>query len=158
MLRTSVVPTILKAGFKSNVVPPTAEAMLDVRALPDEDLEKFRAALAEVINDPQIKVEYRNETNTMVPSAPSKLQTAMFAALEAAQKQVFPEAITLPIMATGATDSSFLRAKGVQAYGLQIPRTDEESRTTHGNDERVETAQLGKFVQFVYAAVSSVAK
>ena len=43
MLRTSVVPTMLNAGIKENVIPPTAEATLDVRALPDEDLDKFRA-------------------------------------------------------------------------------------------------------------------
>src|SRR5205807_10096461 len=48
MLRTSVVPTILKAGYKSNVIPPTGEATLDIRALPDEDLPKFRQMLTQV--------------------------------------------------------------------------------------------------------------
>src|SRR5262249_42302927 len=38
MLRTSVVPTILKAGFRVNVIPSEAEATVDVRALPDEDM------------------------------------------------------------------------------------------------------------------------
>ena len=54
----------------------------------------------------------------MVPSAPSSIHTAMFEALEDAQQQVFPSSTTLPVMQTGATDSSFLRARGVQAYGL----------------------------------------
>ena len=156
MLRTSVVPTMLKAGIKSNVIPPTAEATLDVRALPDEDLPKFRQMLSEQINDPQVQVVATNEALSMVPSPPSSLRTEMFNALENAQKQVFPEAITLPNMTTGATDSSFLRAKGVNAYGLSIPRTDEETRTVHGNDERVEIEQLGKFVQFVFKATTQV--
>ena len=56
MLRTSVVPTMLSAGIKSNVIPPSAEATLDIRALPDEDLPKFREMIAGVINDPQVKV------------------------------------------------------------------------------------------------------
>ena len=157
MLRTSVVPTMLKAGIKSNVIPPTAEATLDVRALPDEDLEKFRQELAAVINDPQVQVVPVNEAESMVPSPASRLNTDMFAALEKAQKQVFPGAITLPLMATGATDSSFLRAKGVQAYGLHVPRTEEESGTVHGNDERVEVQWLGSFVQYLYSAVTEVA-
>ena len=38
MLRTSVVPTILKAGFRMNVIPSEAEATLDIRALPDENI------------------------------------------------------------------------------------------------------------------------
>jgi acetylornithine deacetylase/succinyl-diaminopimelate desuccinylase-like protein len=156
MLRTSVVPTMLKAGFKSNVIPPTAEGVLDIRALPDEDLEKFRASLAAVINDPQVKVVPEDATFSMVPSAPSSLHTAMFQALQDAQKQVFPESITLPIMQTGATDSSFLRAKGAQAYGLAVPRTEQENATVHGNDERVQTDQLGNLTTLIYLAVTQV--
>ena len=157
MVRTSVVPTMLKAGYKSNVIPPTAEATLDIRALPDEDLPKFREMLAAVINDPQVKVVAEDASLSMVPSPPSKLGTEMFDALERAQKEVSPEAITLPVMTTGATDSSFLRAKGVQAYGIGVPKTDEESRGVHGNDERIEIKQLGVFVRYLFAAVTGVA-
>jgi acetylornithine deacetylase/succinyl-diaminopimelate desuccinylase-like protein len=157
MLRTSVVPTMLKAGIKSNVIPPTAEGTLDIRALPDEDLEKFRGMLADVIHDPQVKIVPEDVTLSMPPSAPSKLGTEMFEALEHAQKEVVPEAITLPVMTTGATDSSFLRTKGVQAYGIGVPRTEEESRGVHGNDERIETKYLGLFVRYLFAAVNEVA-
>ncbi len=157
MVRTSVVPTMLKAGYKSNVIPPSAEATLDVRALPDEDLEKFRDMLSQVINDPQVKVVAEDSSLSMPPAPPSKLGTEMFAALEHAQKEVSPQSITLPTMTTGATDSSFLRAKGVQAYGIGVPKTEEESRGVHGNDERIETKQLGLFVRFLFAAVTEVA-
>ena len=60
-------------------------------------------------------------------------------------------------MGTGATDSSFLRTRGVQAYGIGVPKTEEESRTVHGNDERIEIKQLGTFLRFEWAAVSEVA-
>jgi acetylornithine deacetylase/succinyl-diaminopimelate desuccinylase-like protein len=157
MLRTSVVPTMLKAGIKENVIPPTAQATLDIRALPDEDLPKFRQMLADVINDPQVKVVAEDVTYSM-PAAPvTSLQTEMFHALEAAQKEVAPEAITLPVMTTGATDSSFLRVKGVAAYGVGVPKTEEESRTVHGNDERIEVKQLGVFVRYLFRAVTLVA-
>jgi acetylornithine deacetylase/succinyl-diaminopimelate desuccinylase-like protein len=157
MVRTSVVPTMLKAGYKSNVIPPTAEATLDVRALPDEDLGKFRETLAQIINDPQVQVVAENTSFSMPASPPSQLGTEMFAALERAQKEVSPEAITLPTMTTGATDSSFLRTKGVQAYGIGVPKTEAESRGVHGNDERIETKQLGLFVRYLFAAVTGVA-
>lgn len=157
MLRTSVVPTMLKAGYKSNVIPPTAEATLDIRALPDEDLDKFRDMLAGVINDPQVKV-VAEDTKYSMPAAPvTSLKTEMFAALENAQKEVAPEAITLPIMTTGATDSAFLRTKGVQAYGISVPKTEEESRTVHGNDEHIEVNQLGLFVRYIFSAVTTIA-
>jgi acetylornithine deacetylase/succinyl-diaminopimelate desuccinylase-like protein len=93
-----------------------------------------------------------------MPEAPaSKLGTAMFTALEHAQKQVAPDSITLPFMTTGATDSSFLRARGVQAYGIGVPGTEEDSRGVHGNDERLEIKQLGLFVRYLFAAVTEVA-
>ena len=60
--------------------------------------------LASVINDPQVKVVAEERTLFMPASAPSKLGTEMFAALEHAQKEVAPEAITLPVMSTGATE------------------------------------------------------
>ena len=56
LLRTSVVPTILQAGFRTNVIPSEAEAYLDIRALPDEDMPKFFGELRRVINDPMIEV------------------------------------------------------------------------------------------------------
>src|SRR5580698_525677 len=157
MVRTSVVPTMLKAGYKSNVIPPSAEATLDVRALPDEDLGKFREMLGELIHDPQIKIVAEDTSLSMPAAPPSKLSTEMFSALERAQKEVSPEAITLPTMTTGATDSSFLRAKGVQAYGIGVPKTEEENRGVHGNDERIEAKQLGLFVRYLFAAVTGVA-
>ena len=76
---------------------------------------------------------------------------------QVAVKEVASEAITLPLMGTGATDSSFLRAHGVQAYGIGVPKTEEEARTVHGNDERIEIKQLGVFVRFEFAAVVDVA-
>ena len=55
MLRTSVVPTILKAGFRMNVIPSEAEATIDIRALPDEDIAAFYEQMRRVIDDPAVK-------------------------------------------------------------------------------------------------------
>ncbi len=54
MLRTSLVPTIIKGGFRSNVIPAEAEVRFDVRALPDENMDQLKAQLAKLINDPAI--------------------------------------------------------------------------------------------------------
>jgi acetylornithine deacetylase/succinyl-diaminopimelate desuccinylase-like protein len=156
MVHTTVVPTVLKGGFKSNVIPPDAEADIDIRALPDEDLTAFYAQMAKVIDDPSVTIIPPDLTNSM-PSAPSSsLHTAMFAAFEAAQKKLIPGAVTTPVMTTGATDSAFLRAKGVNAYGIRIPRTFAENQGVHGNDERIELKYLALYQQFVQEAVEQV--
>ena len=156
MLRTSIVPTIIKGGFRTNVIPGDAEATLDVRALPDEDIDALANSLRKLIDDPAVDVippPARGRPTT----SPSKLESEMFRALESAQAKLFPGTVTLPLMLTGATDSAQLRAKGVQAYGLGTVASERERAGVHGNDERIWIEGLGKFVEFIYWAVVEVA-
>jgi acetylornithine deacetylase/succinyl-diaminopimelate desuccinylase-like protein len=156
MLRTSIAPTIIKGGFRINVIPAEAEVSLDVRALPDENIDEFMAMLRQVINDPAIEI-VRSTADARPVGAPSSIRSEMFEALERAQAAVFPGVVTLPTMMTGATDSAQLRAKGVQAYGVGVPATDDDGLRVHGNDERVLVEGLGRFLDYLYLAVTDVA-
>lgn len=158
MLHTTVVPTVLKGGFKSNVIPSEAEAQVDIRALPDEDIAAFYAEMKKVIDDPEVRIVPRDQTDNMPAAPASSPHTAMFAALEAAQKDFLPGAITIPVMSTGATDSAFLRAKGVNAYGVRIPRTAAEGEGVHGNDERIELKYVALYQRLVEDAVERVCR
>jgi acetylornithine deacetylase/succinyl-diaminopimelate desuccinylase-like protein len=82
----------------------------------------------------------------------------MFAALEAAQKKILPGAITVLMMTTGATDSAFLRAKGVDSYGIRVPRTFAENLGVHGTDERIELRYVALYQQLVEDAVERVSQ
>jgi acetylornithine deacetylase/succinyl-diaminopimelate desuccinylase-like protein len=157
MLRTSIVPTIIKGGFRINVIPADAEATLDVRALPDEKIDELMGTLHKVINDPQIEAVRGDKLNDRPAGAPSSIHSEMFQALERAQAKLFPGAITLPEMGTGATDSAQLRAKGVQAYGIGVLTSDDDALRVHGNDERAQLDGVKKFVEFLYMAVNDVA-
>jgi acetylornithine deacetylase/succinyl-diaminopimelate desuccinylase-like protein len=157
MLRTSIVPTIIKGGFRVNVIPAEAEATLDVRALPDENVDEVMATLKKVINDPEIEIVRSDKTNDRPAGAPSSIHNDMFQALERAQAKLFPGAVTLPMMVTGATDSAQLRAKGVQAYGIGAPTSDDDALRVHGNDERIRAEGEGKFLEYLYTAVVDVA-
>jgi acetylornithine deacetylase/succinyl-diaminopimelate desuccinylase-like protein len=156
MLRTSISPNVIKGGFRVNVIPADASATLDVRFLPDEDQDAFADALRKLIDDPAIELAMATR-GSRKPSAPSRLDTEMFHALERTQQKLFTGAITLPMMLTGATDSAQLRAKGVQVYGLGSLTSDDDSSRVHGNDERLSIAGLGKFLEFVWQAVIDVA-
>ena len=155
MLRTSIAPTMITGGFRTNVIPATAEATLDIRALPDEDMDRLVAEMKRVINDPTIDI-VRNSFGERPTSAPSRLDSEMFRALERANATVFPGSVTVPMMLTGATDMAQLRAKGVLAYGVSEP-ADEHDPTAHGNDERIGIAALGTYVEMIYRAVVEVA-
>jgi acetylornithine deacetylase/succinyl-diaminopimelate desuccinylase-like protein len=155
MLRTSVVPTIIKGGFRRNVIPSEAEATLDVRAVPDEDFDALLRELRAVINDPAVEVVVPPAYRAISP--PSRLDSDMFQALVVAQQNLYPQVVTVPDMVTGATDSASLRAKGVQAYGVHSPQTAQDKATTHGNDERVSVEGVNEFVRYLRIAVEEVA-
>ncbi|HSE48376.1 MAG TPA: M20/M25/M40 family metallo-hydrolase [Terriglobales bacterium] len=157
MLRTSISPTIIQGGFRENVIPAEAEATLDVRALPDEDMPKFIATLKELVNDPAVEIVPLERGQQRPPAPPSRLDSEMYAALERAQQKAWPGAATLPVMQVGATDSAQLRVKGVQAYDIAIPQTDEDRKRVHGNDERISVEQLGKFVEYLWHATTDIA-
>ena len=156
MLHTSISPNIIKGGFRTNVIPAEAEATLDVRLLPGETREDLIEELRGVIKDEAVEV-LPADFASMPPSPPSRLDSEMFRSLEKAQAVVFPGSITLPLMSTGATDSAELRRKGIQAYGVDPPVTDEDEGRMHGNDERLSIDGLGKFVEYIYRAVAEVA-
>ena len=153
MLQTTISPNIIRGGFRRNVIPAEAEAELDVRALPDEDLDGFLATLRQLIDDPAVQV---TPPTSMRPAAPpSRLDSEMFLALERVQRRMFPEAITLPTMLVAATDSAQLRARGVQTYGIGLIRDDLSG--VHGTDERISIEALGLFVEYVYRVVTEIA-
>jgi acetylornithine deacetylase/succinyl-diaminopimelate desuccinylase-like protein len=157
MLRTSIVPTIIKGGFRSNVIPAEAEARFDVRALPDENMNELKAELARIINDPAISIVDAENSNPRPATPPSSLNNDAFHALERAAAKVFPGAPAIPIMQVGATDSAQLRAKGVQAYDIGTMMSAEDLKHIHGNDERLDIASFGKFVEFLYTATQEIA-
>jgi acetylornithine deacetylase/succinyl-diaminopimelate desuccinylase-like protein len=157
MLRTSLVPTIIKGGFRSNVIPADAEARFDVRALPDEDMNALKASLTKLFNDPAISIVDAENANQRPATPPSGLDTEGFHALERAQQKVFPGVSTIPIMQVGATDSAELRVRGVQAYDIGTVMSADDEKRIHGNDERIQIAGFGKFVEFLYTAALEIA-
>ena len=157
MLRTSVVPTMMKAGVGANVIPSEAEATLDIRALPDEDITKFYAEMQRVIADPQVKIVPLPATRPFSPA--SRLDTEMYRVLESVSKQMYPGVTVLPSMSTGASDKAQLRAKGVQSYGIGPGNTREDGENfgAHSDVERMPESSLYPFVGFVWNAVIEVA-
>ena len=128
-----------------------------MRALPDEDMDQLRAQIRHVVADANVEVlpAERAERPT---APPSRIDTEMFCALEHVQQRMFPGAITLPAMLSGATDMAQLRARGVQAYGFgpMVDETDGGVGGAHADDERLAEASLQKLVEFLWDTVLEV--
>ena len=157
LLRTSVVPTIIDGGFRRNVIPSQAEAMLDIRMLPGEDVEGFYARLAAMIDNPAVEIV--PERVYRPAAAPSGIDNEMFAVIESVATTLYPSSTTIPVMATGATDMSQLRARGVEAYGIGPKRTLEEMNSrfgAHSDDERVAEESLREMVRFLWYIIMEI--
>jgi len=158
MLHTSISPNILQAGYQVNVIPSQAEATLDIRALPDEDIAAFYQLMRKVIDDPAVEIA-PNTRNQRPGAPPSRIDSEAFHALEASYRKVYG-VVTLPLMSTGATDMAFLRAKGVQCYGVGAMVDQEDAPKgfgAHSDQERILEEAVYKHVQFFWEAVTSLA-
>lgn len=156
--RTSVAPTVIDAGFRKNVIPSEASAILDIRMLPDESVEEFYAKLAAVIDDPRVEIVPEHIYRPAAP--PSEIDNEMFQTLERVAKQMYPSATVLPVMSTGATDMAQVRAMGMQSYGIGPSRTVAEINSgygAHGDNERISEQAFVELVQFMWNVVIEIA-
>ncbi|MDG2375905.1 MAG: M20/M25/M40 family metallo-hydrolase [Woeseiaceae bacterium] len=158
VLRTSVVPTVVDGGFRRNVIPSEASAILDIRMLPDEDVDAFYDQMREIIDDPNVEIVperiYRPE------SLPSPVDNEMFQAIERVAGRMYPDASIIPSMSTGATDMAQVRAMGVPSYGIGATRSIEEINSgngAHSDNERVSEESVVQLVQFVWYTIMDIA-
>ena len=154
MLRETVAPTMLKAGYKSNVIPAEAQAVLNARLLPGRTPDQLVADLRAVIDDPAVDILY--DQRTRGPVGPMPTNTPLYQAIVEAAKEHAPQAAVMPYMSAWTTDSGELRARGVVTYGLIPPFTAEDGRM-HGKNERIELASLDWYTRFLRTVVLKVA-
>ena len=133
-LRDTANPTMLKAGYKANVIPATAEAVVDCRVLPGRQAA-FEAEVDELIG-PDVTREWVTELPSYETSFDGDLVDAMNAALLAAD----PEARTVPYMLSAGTDAKAFARLGIRCFGfipLRLPPDLDFAALFHGVDERV---------------------
>ena len=159
MLRTSVTPTILNGGYRFNVIPSEAKATIDVRMVPDEDPTAFIDAAKKVINDPAIDVTVSNAIDRRTVGGTTRIDSEAFKAIEAAAIEHY-QTVSLPVMQTGATDMSVVRAKGTQCYGINAAVDIEDGPKgfgPHSDQERILESELHRFVRFQWDIVKALA-
>jgi acetylornithine deacetylase/succinyl-diaminopimelate desuccinylase-like protein len=145
MMRDTVAPTILQAGFRANVIPSEAHATINVRLVPGDTIDLFVNDLKKLVNDPQIRWDISLDGGFAAPN--SSLDTDFYALIKKVSAQEFGGVPVLPYMSTGATDSAQLRLHSVQAYGLRpIPLSEADSARVHGDEERLPLASFAKGV------------
>jgi acetylornithine deacetylase/succinyl-diaminopimelate desuccinylase-like protein len=138
-MRDSANPTMLKAGYKANVIPATAEAVVDCRVLPGRQAE-FEATIDELIG-PDVTREWITE----LPSYETTFDGELVDAMNTALLSVDPEARIVPYMLSGGTDAKHFARLGIRCFGfipLRLPPELDFAALFHGVDERVPVDSL----------------
>ena len=133
-LRDTANPTMLNAGYKANVIPATAEAVVDCRVLPGR-LSAFEREVDELIG-PDVTREWIVDLPSYQTTFDGRLLDAMNDAILATD----PEARTVPYMLAGGTDAKHFARLGIRCFGfapLRLPPELDFSALFHGVDERV---------------------
>ncbi|GGZ67134.1 M20/M25/M40 family metallo-hydrolase [Streptomyces echinoruber] len=138
-LRNSANPTVLEAGYKVNVIPGEAVALVDGRYLPGTE-EEFRATL-DRLTGPDVTWEYHHREVAL--QAP--VDAPVFARMREAIEAFAPEAHVVPYCMSGGTDAKQFARLGITGYGfapLKLPEGYDYAAMFHGVDERVPVEAL----------------
>ena len=133
-LRDTANPTMLKAGYKANVIPATAEAVIDCRVLPGRR-SAFEREVDELIG-PDVSREWILD----LPSYETTFDGDLLEAMNGAIHAIDPGARTVPYMLSGGTDAKALARLDIRCFGfapLRLPPDLDFSALFHGVDERV---------------------
>jgi acetylornithine deacetylase/succinyl-diaminopimelate desuccinylase-like protein len=135
MMANTVAPTILRSGYKDNVIPGEASVVLDGRTLPGETAESLLAELREIVgSEPTLEVV------KCAPPAEGSADTPLFRLIAHHVEAADPGARAIAWMLPGATDSKFYAQLGATCYGFAPVRIGPRmpyGALYHGNDERI---------------------
>lgn len=150
----TVVPTGLRGGYKTNVIPSQVEATLDCRTLPGFTPDDMVAQLRQALGDDAQHVEFEVDSGGAAIEFP--FDTPLFKVISRALKANDASAIPVPYMLTGATDAKHVSQLGAICYGfspMQLARGENFFEQVHGHDERVSASALAWGVKVLHEVV-----
>ncbi|HTK52823.1 MAG TPA: M20/M25/M40 family metallo-hydrolase [Gemmatimonadaceae bacterium] len=157
LMRNTLAPVLMNAGFRGNVIPGSAEATINARLIPGAKAEDVVRDLKRVIGDSTIDVRASNTIPWPQGLAPSSENTDLYRALAKSARQQFSADVT-PYLFQAGTDAPTWRSRGIPVYGIYPYPIDAEDLTRmHGNDERVSIEGLQQGTEMIYRALVDVA-
>lgn len=145
--RMTVSPNVIQGGTKVNIVPDSCEARIDIRVLPGQDMDYVLARLR-----PLLGTEVEIELPDFHPASFSPTDSPHFHLIVQTIKEVAGEVRCFPIISAGATDSRFLRLKGIPSYGPAVAAPDIDPgirRSYHARNERADIKGLKLKAEFL---------
>lgn len=147
-IRTTLAATMIKGGVKENILPRTAQALVNIRLLPGDTIAEVCERVRKIIGDERVKLQAK-EGCAWEASPVSPIDGPAFESLELTIRQVFDSVPVTPYVVLGATDSRHYADLCPQVYRFTPYLVDStDLKRMHGVDERISLDSLSSMVQF----------
>jgi acetylornithine deacetylase/succinyl-diaminopimelate desuccinylase-like protein len=154
MFQDTLSVTMLQAGFKPNVIPARAEATLDIRVLPDRSAEEVVSEIRQNLPPGPFSLKVIQS----IEASLSPVENEFFQCLKKTAEQFFPQALLLPGIFPGFTDSRCFRRLGMACYGwIPAMLEAEDIGRIHGVDERIRIQDLVTGTQVIFEMIQRMA-
>ena len=152
-LTNTANPTMLEAGYKANVIPQSASAVIDGRFLPGHE-SQLHETLKKLAGD-QVEIEILTRDIALEVDFAGPLVEAMCKAINVED----PDGVPVPYLMSGGTDNKALHDVGIIGYGfspLRLPKDLDFFALFHGVDERVPIDGLKFGVRVLYNFLDNI--
>ena len=176
ILHNTIAPVFLNAGFRRNVIPGTAQAMINMRLIPGSKIDDVIREIQTVVDNPRVDVKLSDgaglsSASSMISGdeklrahirALSEIQqsptdTALYKALASQAEAEFHAPVT-PYLFQAGTDAFAWRKRGIPVYGIYpYPVSSSDIQRMHGNDERISVRSLDQGTVMIYKVLIQVA-
>lgn len=153
LMRTTCVATMITGGHAENALPQDVRANVNCRMLPDDTPENVLATLRSVTSDTQVTITPVSAAS-VGPLSP--LRKDLMDTVEKLTAAMWPGAIVMPTMSTGASDGKYFRLAGIPVYGISGMFTDIDDVRAHGRDERLGVSDFYRGVDFMYRFIKAL--
>jgi carboxypeptidase PM20D1 len=156
-MRTTTAPTIVNAGVKDNILPGKAEAVVNFRIMPGDDLRAVYEMVLERINDERVQVSPLEGESGWNPSPVADTESPYFTRLENLVRQAFPGSLTCPYLVLGGTDARRYAPVTANAFRFNPVRVSREDlQRMHGVDECLSIENCAKMASFYIAYIQEI--
>lgn len=154
---TTCVATMVNAGHAQNALPQRARANINCRIFPGHSREEIRAVLEKVGGVPQMTVkDVTGEDSISSPASP--IRADFVTATTKAMHAIYPGLPIIPTQSSGASDSMFFRAAGVDSFGASPTFIKDSDQFAHGLNERVPLSNLGPSIRYYLSLFTDLSK
>jgi len=149
-IRTTTAVTMIQGGYKDNIMPRKAEALVNFRLMPGDTIASVCDFVRKVIGDPRVEIEVPEGAGWESPPQ-TDTDSQAFQGLSRVIRQVYPDAAVAPYLTLAVTDSHHYTGICSRIFRFTPFLLNEtELERVHGVNERISLTNLERMVQFYH--------